>query len=252
MSIIKERTNFELDKKREFLIQRKSFNKFKNTYYHSSKLKNPNTQRFWDKNIENGLSLTDIDRMTMDRIKSAVNCVNSNVKKLLDIGLGYGYFEREIIKIHPRIRLFGIDISKYSISIINKNILGKFKIGSILKIPFHEKFDVVVALEILEHLHFSQTFQAFKEIKRVLKNKGQLIISVPINENYSDKYNPNHHLRGYSSSIIQEELKLADFRIKKIKFFYAFSTMYSLKNILKYLFPNRWKPNIILINAIKK
>jgi tRNA G46 methylase TrmB len=49
--------------------------------------------------------------MTLDRIKSAVNFLDANKGKLLDVGVGYGFFEILVSKKKPNISLYGIDIS---------------------------------------------------------------------------------------------------------------------------------------------
>lgn len=53
--------------------------------------------------------------------------------------------------------------------------------GSIEKIPFKdETFDIVVALEVIEHVPNVQ--KSFTDVKRVLKKKGHFIFSTPIHQ----------------------------------------------------------------------
>ena len=105
-------------------------------------------------------------------------------------------------------------------------------------------------MEILEHLKASKTFKAFREIKRIMKSNGRLIISVPVFENYTVKYNPNKHMRSYTPALIKSELKLAGLSVLKEKHLYAFKNLYWIKDrIIRKIFKNKWKPNVIILLA---
>ena len=187
--------------------------------------------------------------MTKDRIKIVTKLINNDKKTILDLGLGYGYLEIELDNKRKDLELSGIDISKTAITLIKKKIKGTFKQGSISKIPFNKKFDVVIALEILEHISASDIFSVYKEIKKFIKKDSQLIISVPINEKYTNKHNPNRHLRRYTKKLIKTELQLAGFSVVKTKELFAFKKLYILKKIISNAVKNKWKPNVIIIEA---
>lgn len=242
------------DKKRNQLAQDGKIDDLKKTYQEKVG-KNPNTQIFWDTKIKKNMIDNHFDKMTKDRIKTAVKFVKKRNTKILDIGLGYGYFEKLFQRQNKNHKLSGIDLSKESIINIKKEVKGSFKEGSVLKIPFRENsFEVVVALEIIEHLKASEVFKAYSEIKRVLAPGGQLIISVPVNETFYTKpqstiKNPNLHMRAYTPELIKAELELAGFNVNKIKSLYAFSNNYHLKKIIRLLIPQRWKPNVVIISS---
>lgn len=220
--------------------------------YPKTKKDNPNSAKFWDEKIIGNKQTVKIDPMTKDRINSTVKFIDKSSDKILDIGIGYGLIEEKINKTRKKIKLYGIDISNKGVNKAQKKHIGQFKVGSVLKIPFKNNFfDTITILEVLEHILPTDTFKAFKEIRRVLKTNAQLIISVPVNETYTESYNPNKHMRSYSEDLIKAELKIAGFEIKQIKRLYAFSKYYFLKNILRKVLINRWQPNVILINARK-
>lgn len=80
--------------------------------------------------------------------------------KILDIGCG----ENKIVP-----NAIGLDVYPYK---------GVNKIGNAEKLPFkNESFDTVTMLEVIEHLKNPE--RALKEIHRVLKKGGQVIISTP-------------------------------------------------------------------------
>jgi len=132
-----------------------------------------------------------------------------------------------------------------------------FKKSNILKIPFEEGyFDVVIVLEVLEHIPPSKTFLALTELKRVMKKGATLIVSVPLNEGLKEMVNkginPNGHVRVYAPELIVAELKIARFKVKRKIFLFAFKEMYFIKKLLqKSILRKRWKPNNIIIFANK-
>lgn len=248
---ISQNNFFSNDYLRQKFASTNQLNKLIKTYKKINK-GNPNSAEFWNNEIITNEQENRIDPMTKDRIKSTIKFMKSTSRKVLDIGIGYGLIERMINKKRKKIQIFGIDISNKGVEKAQRKYTGGFKIGSILKIPFRNTFfDTVIVLEVLEHILSADTFKAYREIKRVLKKNGQLIISVPVNETYTEFYNPNRHMRSYSEDLIKAELEIAGFKIKKIKRLYAFSKFYFLKNILRRILINRWQPNVILINASK-
>jgi len=85
--------------------------------------------------------------------------------KVLDIGCGKGVILSQLAKEFKNIEFFGVD-PVYE----NKTI----KKGSIYSIPFKNGyFDVVMSFEVLQHTYVDV---AFKELKRVLKKNGTIVI----------------------------------------------------------------------------
>ncbi len=90
--------------------------------------------------------------------------------KILDMGCGEGVFLEELISRGFR-NVQGIDLNYCS------NLVKR---GDILATGFPEKeFDIILLLDVIEHLSFSDQEKALEEIKRILKDEGKLIISIP-------------------------------------------------------------------------
>jgi ubiquinone/menaquinone biosynthesis C-methylase UbiE len=106
---------------------------------------------------------------------------------ILDIACGEGY--GSYIMAHNASYVIGVDNSEGTISHARaKYTLNNlaFMVGSCLKIPVNDgKIDVVVSFETIEH--HNQHEEMLKEIKRVLKPGGLLIISSPDKYEHSDK-----------------------------------------------------------------
>lgn len=104
--------------------------------------------------------------------------INSRIK-ILDIGCGEGILEKELRKKTERGKIYGVDFN------VNTNKLNKlnlkncrFMIGDATKLKFRNNyFDIVFGVDILEHIKNAE--KAVKEIKRVLKNNGILVLSGP-------------------------------------------------------------------------
>ncbi|MBS1250434.1 MAG: putative S-adenosylmethionine-dependent methyltransferase [Chloroflexi bacterium] len=90
-------------------------------------------------------------------------------KRILDAGCGEGVLVEEF---HQRgYSITGLDLN-YSSDLVKK--------GSILDIPYPDGvFDIVLNLDVLEHLSFKHQKVAVGEFARVLKPNGILFVSVP-------------------------------------------------------------------------
>lgn len=94
--------------------------------------------------------------------------------KILDVGCGKGRYLKRLYTDFDTVDLYGIDCSDKVLEYINnKKILTQR--GSLLEIPFEDnKFDVVYTCEALEHAILTEN--AVKEMIRVLKRNGKLVI----------------------------------------------------------------------------
>jgi ubiquinone/menaquinone biosynthesis C-methylase UbiE len=76
--------------------------------------------------------------------------------------------------------------------------------GSILELPFHNNsFDIVCAFDVIEHVQDDQ--KAINEMKRVCKNEGIIVITVPAFMSlWSEHDDINHHYRRYKASQVKQ------------------------------------------------
>lgn len=109
---------------------------------------------------------------------AAEYCDWVNTKRLLDVGCGAGFFIDVVHKTCPEInQLYGIDTNKY-IEKLNFKDYATFSKQDIHDIQFRGgTFDTVACLDVLEH--FRSIDKPVKELKRVLKKHGYLIVSGP-------------------------------------------------------------------------
>src|ERR1035437_2511749 len=116
--------------------------------------------------------------------------------KVLDIGCGRG--EMVFFAALSGAEAIGIDYSKDAIELANlakkkqsKTIQAKtkFLLMDAKKIAFADfYFDMVIMTDVVEHLYPKELDLTFKEIKRVLKNQGLVIIHTAPNKTFNDYF----------------------------------------------------------------
>ena len=159
-------------------------NEKKNTEFeHFSALAND----WWSKNGKFKI-LHDIQPIRIKYILEALNKKNLNNTKILDIGCGGGLISEGLTKIGASVT--GIDFIKENINIAKihakkNNLKINYVVKNFEKEKITSKYDVIIILEVLEHLSNWEEF--LKKIKFNLKKNGVLIIST-INRNLISKF----------------------------------------------------------------
>lgn len=155
-------------------------------------------------------------------------------KNVLDIACGNGYGTIMLLKSGAS-EVYGVDLEKNIIAALRekyssiKNLF--FNEGSAYEIPFpNDFFDTVVSIETLEHLQNPKIF--LKEVNRVLKPNGLVILSTPLNESET-RFSPSNpfHVREYN---------LAEFK-DLLKFYFIEIDLFFQRSVLK---PN-WLTGLI-------
>jgi len=156
--------------------------------------------------------------------------------KVLDIGCADGVFTKVILDNTHAKEVIGIDVLKPSIKWANKHWTKekqmKFQVGNAHKLKFSAmQFDAVFAFEVMEHV--SDPVAVLKEMKRVLKKNGYIMILVP-SESYLFKtvwwfvkkfwwariWNDTHLQSFHSKNKLAKHVKRAGFKVEKDKYFW--------------------------------
>lgn len=125
-----------------------------------------------------------------DIIRNSINLFDNNYNKILDLGCGTG--RNSLFFAQHGFEVFASDISKKSIEAL-KNKMHRKNVSNINiynfgfeNILFEEKFfDVVVCTSVLHHARLKDIEKGMKEIYRVLKPKGCLILDILSKEDSS-------------------------------------------------------------------
>lgn len=143
-------------------------------------------------------------------------------KRILDVGCGTGETLSFLHTLFPKAQLWGVDTSAKAISYAksrgHKNII-KVNGG---KLPFKDGFfDVVLFLDVLEHIKNDQA--AIDEAKRVLKPKGNIVITSPgLQFIWSDHDSKQGHIKRYTRREIKNLAKNGQLKTKFISYFNFF------------------------------
>lgn len=167
----------------------------------------------------------------------------SKSSTVLDAGCGYGLYSM-ILAENGFNHIDAIDLDSKRIKNIN-NVLGelprlrpniKTYTGSLTELPFQKvSYDTVICSEVIEHI--KDDTSAIKEIARVLKPNGVLILSVPYNSKYNQKIFKmfGHERPGYTKEMLVNILKPEDVEIIVDKYYeFSFGTkLFRFFNSLK-------------------
>jgi len=129
-----------------------------------------------------------VRRFFIKRLELAVSELGSpRYEALLDIGCGSGIFLKELA-LHCH-RLFAVDMHGKMNRVKDmtqiEHITAHLVEGSALDLPFApDSFDGVVMVSVLEHLR--QPLQALKEIRRITKEGGRIVLGFPIKNPTTD------------------------------------------------------------------
>lgn len=137
---------------------------------------------------------------------------------ILDIGCGTG---KNMEALSSFGTVYGVDNSAHAIKFCKKRKLKNVQLGQAEQLPFTNcLFDVVTILDVLEHVDDGASL---KEIARVLKARGIVIITVPAYQTLWSKWDDVlGHKRRYTTSSLQTVLKKEGFGVVKISYLYSF------------------------------
>ncbi len=106
---------------------------------------------------------------------------NNSYEKICDIGCGNGVFTAYLKHLLPNCELHGIDSSDYALNKAIENGFDKISMVNDFSsdlIPYSdESFDLIICKDVLEHL--VNPMHLVKEMHRLLKKDGKLLIHVP-------------------------------------------------------------------------
>jgi SAM-dependent methyltransferase len=160
------------------------------------------------------------ERFTARHKYSLTFCGDLNGKNILDIGSSFGWFEKYALKLKCK-SIIGIEPEKSLFFEAQKEVpQAIFKQGSALKIPAEDKsFDLTVMFDVIEHIPKGTEMIAFKEIKRVLKPRGKLVLSTPLNFWLSNLMDPAWYFghRHYKETELIKMLMKNGFKIESIE-----------------------------------
>lgn len=136
--------------------------------------------------------------------------------KILEIGCGYGRYTTLLTNILKYKEVIGIDISEEQIEFAKKNYkldnVFKEDAVSYLKLK-SSKYDVVILMDVLEHLELAYSIELLEKINQALSPSGKLIIQVPngLSPLKPIFYGDVTHVRAFSVNSMSQILRMGGF-----------------------------------------
>lgn len=140
--------------------------------------------------------------------------IDKSAKTILDVGCGQG-FPMQMIKNRMKVnKSIGVDLFKPYIEIgKNLKIHDQYVISDVRKIKFRNRsFDVVLALQIVEHLSKKDAWKLVEKIEKIAGK--QVIIATPIGKTYHPAVD-NNKLQLHKSGFFPEEFEKRGYKIIK-------------------------------------
>lgn len=140
-------------------------------------------EKFWDqigKDYEKYHEKEDVGKSHFQRFKIGIPYLNLKPGfKILNIWSRTGEAISFLRKREPNLDIYNLEVSSEFIKVATKNFPNEsFKQTDLENLPFQDNFfDAVLSLETLEHTPNPSIF--LKELYRVLRPGGQLVMSVP-------------------------------------------------------------------------
>lgn len=158
------------------------------------------------------------------RNAQSVRLVPRESARVLEVGVGAGHALRTLRVARPRAELYGIDVSGRIVERMSGEIPGTFAVASIEDLPWPGlDFDAILMLEVLEHIEAPRTLGVLTALRKRLRPRGALILSVPLREDLPRSYfvcsHCGHsihqigHLRSYTPALLRAELALAGYAV---------------------------------------
>jgi ubiquinone/menaquinone biosynthesis C-methylase UbiE len=217
-------------------------------------MKNPfdiytqNYDRWYDKNRYIFLS-------ELRCIKKAIGRVNLKNKKTVEIGVGTGRFASKLgIK-------YGVDISKNSLKFAAKRGIKTY-FSDAEKLPFgNDEFDY--AFMIFSICFFKKPVRVLKEVQRILKRNGVIIIAmINANSKLARYYKKNRYKNIFyrnakfykPENIIKKLKKTGFYKIETFQTLLKISTSKDFKNLKKIETPIKGhnRGSVVVIKGVKK
>lgn len=144
-------------------------------------------------------------------------------KDILDLGCGEGITLEKILRRFPDRNVLGIDYAEEKVKICKEHHLPARQ-GSAYALELEDhSWDCCLLLEVIEHLPDSQ--KAFREIHRVLRKGGLLLIIFPHDWlfkvarltflKFKEAFSPSGHVKHWTPGEMRQALKEVGFEVER-------------------------------------
>jgi 2-polyprenyl-3-methyl-5-hydroxy-6-metoxy-1,4-benzoquinol methylase len=209
-------------------------------------------KRYYTKFKSNNIRYSDPDEnyfLSCD--KNFCKCFSSLIpnSSILELGCGSGRMLK-YLKTRGFVNVIGIDVSKEQVKIALDNGCNA-KVADVKKFLNSKvsEYDIIIAIDIIEHFQKNELIQLFSMINKALKTGGKLLIQTPNGKGiYPNRviYGDLTHMTIFSDESLFQILKLFDF--DNIEFWEPRPAGYNIKTIIRITL---WKLIRIIANSVR-
>jgi SAM-dependent methyltransferase len=157
--------------------------------------------------------------------------------RILDAGCGTGGNVRFLRRYG---QVVGLDMAPVALELGAPCLPGVLARGSVLELPFAaQSFDLVTSFDVLYHRGVPDEAAALREVRRVLRPGGRLLIRLPAYEFLRSKHDRAVHTRRrYTAGGVRRLLRAAGFAVER--YTYVNSLLFPIplaQRLLERLFP---------------
>ncbi|EKD90097.1 MAG: methyltransferase type 11 [uncultured bacterium] len=164
--------------------------------------------------------------------------------KILDAGCGSGGMTQKLTKFG---HVTGIDINEKALKLAKQKKIDKVMKTDVCNLPFHDSsFDLVTSFDVIYHQGVIDDLKALKEMYRVLKPNGILLLRVPALESLRGSHDIAVKTRyRYTAYELKHKMLLAGFNTRKISYLnMVLSTILLIKRSTERLTTNVGKSEV--------
>jgi SAM-dependent methyltransferase len=139
-------------------------------------------------------------------------------RRILDVGCGTGTM---LTYLQAFGDAEGVDIDEEAIGYCRERGLQSVQLGEATKLPYpDDSFDLVTILDVVEHL--DDDVAAFREMRRVLRPGGRLLVTVPAHRFlWGDQDEVNQHKRRYRARELRERIVAGGLEVVRLSYMNA-------------------------------
>ena len=155
-----------------------------------------------------------------DLIEWALRRYFPDARDFLEVGCGTGYVLARLRRSFPDISLSGTELFEEGLACARARLGDSANLCQLdaTRLTFREKFDVIGAFDVLEHIEDDAAVLA--NVRTALRPGGGLLITVPQHEwLWSATDVAAHHVRRYARQVLRERLLDAGLEILRITSF---------------------------------
>ena len=176
-----------------------------------------NVSKYWDMQAKRKIVSGDLDNIWKRQV-IVRNLLEYDFydKSVLEIGVGPGTTFASIgLILLNRFSYVGTDTSSVYVDFASKKWGMNTVQSDVTNLPGkNNSYDYIVSLDTLAHVKVDQRKDGYKEMNRVLKSSGKIILNITVKGTELD---PNEFHWGFSYYDLEELVKICSLKLEKVK-----------------------------------